>query len=174
MKNVLYTELQIKQSIWKQAEKLNERFYQIDNNKLYVIGILNGAFMYVADMVKSLSMPNIVDFMKITSYVGQNGGSPRFSLWPKYRLGEDVIILDDMLDRGHTIIHAVEYIKTMKPRSITVMTMLHKEGMVVKMEEYFTKNNIRADLGLPTNEWVYGYGLDNNEFDRNLKTIYKL
>lgn len=172
---VIYNQAQIHHSIYQQAYKLNNRLDEMDlKGKVSIIGILNGAFMFTSDLVKMINVPHKLDFMKITSYQGKFAASPKFTHWPKFSQGDHVVILDDMLDSGQTIIHAIEYIKTMSPASISVLTMLHREGINHKIDEYFQQNFVYADLGLPVKEdqWVYGYGLDNSELDRNLVNLY--
>lgn len=173
MDKILYNELQIKSSIYQQANKLTDLFSRMDMHSLHIVSILNGGFIYTADMIRSLRVPTVIDFMKMKSYFGQEARTPEIVIGPDYRSEQNVVILDDILDRGDTIIRAIEYMRMMHPATISVMTMLHKDdGIPHRMKDYFDEHFIFYDMGLPVKGWVYGYGLDNDDFDRNLNCIY--
>lgn len=174
MDKIIYTEAQIESSINRQVSILEERHAQYDMGCLTIIGILNGSFLYMSEIVKRLRFKTTIDFMKVKSYKGQEKGETRFTLLPDIRKGGDLLILDDILDSGATIQAAIDYLQYSEPYSITMMTMLHKVGAPQAMESYLQKHFVFADLGLPVADWVYGFGLDNDEYDRNLKSIYKV
>ena len=134
------------------------------------IGILNGSFMFMSDLLKSISTPCEVDFIKVNSYVGKKStGSIKLlknnSIDIKNR---NIIIVEDIIDTGRSIKYLMNLLSNSDPKSIAIATLLLKSGI--------TGLNFNIDyIGFEiTKEFVVGYGLDYNQKFRNLDSIYLL
>lgn len=135
-----------------------------------LIGVLNGAFVFTADLVRYLNFDCEVDFIRVSSYKGtQSIGSIELNLHLKYEVkGRDVILIDDILDTGLTLHELRKYFLNLQCASVEVCVFCRKPTCV--------KHDIDAKyvgLDLPSPEFIVGYGLDYNEKGRNLPSIYK-
>ncbi|MDX1404167.1 MAG: hypoxanthine phosphoribosyltransferase [Woeseiaceae bacterium] len=139
-----------------------------DKGELVLIGVLKGAFIFLADLSRKLTIPRFIEFIAVSSY--EQGSAPRGAV----RLVMDVrasiadrhvLIVEDIVDTGHTLKYLTNLIKSHKPASIKNCVLLHKEHM--------TEVDIEIDyLGFKIgDEWVVGYGLDYAEKDRTLPYI---
>ena len=136
--------------------------------KLYVISLLKGAFVFLADLTRYIENDLEVDFMAVSTYKNSTQSSGR----PQIRLdlsdpidGKDVLIVEDILDSGITLSHIKNMLMSRNPNSIKICTLLDKETG--------RKNDIVADYyGTKIeNQFVVGYGLDYAEKYRNLPYI---
>jgi hypoxanthine phosphoribosyltransferase len=139
-----------------------------DRNPVLLI-VLNGAFIFAADLVRRLSIPLRMDFVKVSSYEGTSstGKLGEHFLWKMPLEGQDVLIIEDIVDTGSTLHHLKEKINKQKPKSIEIACLLikplaHKYSDVIKYQ----------GMEIP-NEFVVGYGLDYNSIGRDLGSIYK-
>lgn len=163
----LYTNRQIQDSIDEQVLWLNRNLEP--REPLWVIGILNGAYQYVSDVVRRLENTQVVvDFLRADSYDGQEKKTLKMQMGPKCIFkGVPILLLDDIFDSGETIDKVEEYLMdSFNPRILFTMTAFHKRPGIAPYR----------NLGLPINaeEFVVGYGLDNKEFDRNFSSVYAL
>lgn len=134
------------------------------------ISILNGSFMFTSDLLKKVSVPCQVSFIKFASYDGTNSSG---SVKELVGLNEDisnrhVIILEDIIDTGLTMKSILDQIKVKQPASLKIATLLFKPDSL--------KEDIQPDytcFSIPE-KFVVGYGLDLNGFGRNLPDIYQL
>lgn len=157
----------ITQAIEKIAQDISRDF---SHSSPLFLCVLNGSFIFAADLFKTYQGPCQISFIKLSSYQGTNS-----SLEVKTVIGlneditdREVIILEDIIDTGITVSHLVEDLKTYKPRGIRVATLLLKPAAV--------RTDIKPDyvgIEIP-NDFIIGYGLDYNGFGRNLKDIYKI
>jgi hypoxanthine phosphoribosyltransferase len=134
------------------------------------IGVLNGSFLFMADLIKEIEIPCEVAFMRVSSYQGteSTGAVKEVIGLPKNLEGRDVIVVEDIVDTGLTISHIIETIKKHNPASVSVSTLLLKPA-ALKVE---VKELNYVGFEIP-NEFVVGYGLDFDELGRNLKDIYR-
>jgi hypoxanthine phosphoribosyltransferase len=134
------------------------------------IAILNGAFMFAADLYKEINVPSEISFVKLSSYAGtQSSGSITTSIGLDVAINDrDIIIIEDIVDTGKTLTTFITELKKEGPSSIRVCALLHKEEA--------TTHPIPIDyLGFTIPDlFVVGYGLDYNGFGRNLKGIHQL
>lgn len=133
------------------------------------IAILNGSFMFAADLFKALTMPAEICFIKLASYKGtQSSGLVITSIGLDVSLyGREVIILEDIIDTGRTMDQFLPQLYRQQPASLKICTLLHKSEV--------TTFPIRIDycgFEIP-DKFVVGYGLDYNGLGRNLKAIYQ-
>jgi adenylate kinase len=146
---------------------------RIDNDyrdrKTVLLVVLNGAFIFSADLVRRISNPIRLYFLKISSYAGtQSSGKMNVSfLWQASLEGQDVIIIEDIVDTGHTLHFLKEKINSQHPASVEVACLLKKPTA------YLYPDIIKYEgMSIP-NDFVVGYGLDYNGLGRDLDSIYR-
>ena len=160
-----------KKDIAKRIQEIaNQISSRYDNEIPVFIGILNGSFIFIADLVRNLEIDCEVDFLKISSYEGKKSTgeivmSKSLDLDIKNR---SVIIVEDIIDSGMSIDFIYNYLNEFKPKDISIVSLLAKESI--------SKLNFKIDfIGFEiSSEFVVGYGLDYNQRFRNLDSIYKL
>lgn len=135
-----------------------------------VIGILNGSFMFLSDLVKYINCPIEVSFIRISSYEGTDSSGKVKSILGLNTplLNRDVLIVEDIVDTGLSMASVLEELKSLKPKSIKIATLLLKPEAL--------KHKITCDyigFNIP-NKFVVGYGLDYDGLGRNLPEIYQL
>jgi len=157
----------IEKAIDKVAEKLNEDL--ADKDPLFVC-VLNGSFMFASELMKRVTIPCEVSFVKVSSYRGIISTG---KLKEIYGLEEDikdrtVVIVEDIVDTGHTMSLILEQLECDEPKEIRVVTLLLKPDAL--------KVQVKVDyvaLEIP-NDFIVGYGLDYDGYGRNLSDIYKI
>ena len=142
-----------------------------DCPKLVLVGLLRGSFMFIADLVRRLDLPLEVDFLTVSSY-GNSKESSREVRIRKDLDGEiggiDVLVVEDIIDTGHTLKQVLSILKTRQPKSIEVCCLLDKPS--------------RREVSIPVrwvgfeipDEFVVGYGIDYAQNNRNLPHIGKV
>ncbi len=133
------------------------------------IGVMNGAFMFMSDLMKKVDLECESKFIKVSSYEGmESTGKLSFEVgFDESLRGKDVLIVEDIIDSGFTMFKLLEEVKKFSPSSVRVVSLLLKTNML--------KADITVDyLGFSIlDEFVVGYGLDYNQYGRNLKEIYQ-
>ncbi len=137
--------------------------------KLHMICILRGGVLFLADLMRQITVPNSIDFMAVSSYgVGarRSTGDVRITLDLKTDIrGKDVLLVEDIVDSGFTIATVMEFLHTRHPQSLAVCTLLDKaERREVEVPIHY------SGFVIP-DKFVFGYGLDIDEFYRNLPFI---
>jgi hypoxanthine phosphoribosyltransferase len=136
----------------------------------YFIAILNGSFMFAADLFKQLEIEAELCFIKLASYKGmKSSGSVVTSIGLDDDLfGKDVIIVEDIVDTGKTLHNFLPKLEHQQPNSLKIATLLHKsEATEFPLQLDYVGFNI-------PNKFVVGYGLDYDGLGRNLKEIYQV
>jgi hypoxanthine phosphoribosyltransferase len=141
-----------------------------DENIPVFLSILNGAFMFTSDLLKQMDFNCEVSFVKLSSYSGTaSTGRVKELLGLNTDIGgRTVIIVEDIVDTGHTLVELFNVLQQYNPKQIKVATFLLKPDAYDK--------DIPIDyvgLRIP-NDFIVGYGLDYNELGRNLRNIYKI
>jgi len=136
-----------------------------------IIGILKGAFMFLADLTRHISIPFRIDFVRIASYGSKNYSTGKIKLIKDVELSlknEHVLIVEDIVDIGYTLKFLLDYITTKNPKSVKVCVLINK------LER--RKVEVPIDyVGFTINKgFLVGYGLDFNEMFRCLPDIYEL
>jgi len=137
---------------------------------LIVIGVLNGAFIFLADLCRAITAPHQVSFIKINSYEGvKSSGTVKSIIGLNDDLrGKNVLIVEDIVDTGTSMDYLVSEFRTYDPASILIATLLFKP-------EAFRFNYALDYVGFEIpNKFVIGYGLDYDGLGRNLPSIYQL
>ena len=153
--------------------RVNELAAQIsaeysDKGELVMIGVLKGAFIFLADLSRRLTIPRHIEFIAVSSYEHGSVPSGAVRLVMDVRAsieGRHVMIVEDIVDTGHTLHYLIDMLKSRNPASVRTCALLHKE--------HKTEVDIKVDyLGFTIgDEWVVGYGLDYAERDRTLPYI---
>ncbi len=136
----------------------------------FFIGVLNGAFMFAADLLKSISVEASISFVKIASYEGEKStGKVVTAIGLAESLtGRDVIILEDIVDTGNTLSAFIPELLKQEPASLKVAALLSKpEARKAHVDVHYTGFEI-------PDKFVVGYGLDYDGLGRNLADIYQL
>jgi hypoxanthine phosphoribosyltransferase len=160
-----------KQEIQHKVSDLCERINAdyIEKEPLF-ISVLNGSFVFAADLVRGLEIPHRISFIKVKSYDGLNSSGEVMELigLSESLSDQDVIILEDIVDTGITMEKILTEVNDQHPRSVSIAALLMKPEAL--------QRNIHVDyLGFKIpNNFVVGYGLDYNGFGRNLEGIYKV
>ena len=157
----------IQKAILAIAHKINRDY----KNEIPVfISVLNGSFLFTADLVKKVKGNCEVSFVKVSSYKGtQSKGVVNELIGLNENItGRNIIILEDIVDSGKTLEKVYQELKKKKPRSIKVCALF------VKPNTYSKKIKIDyMGINMP-NDFLVGYGLDLNGRYRNLKDVYKV
>lgn len=138
-----------------------------DGKPILLVGILNGSFIFMADIARAVSVPCEIAFMSVKSYVGKNStGEVQIILDISQELSEyNVVIVEDIIDTGRTLKKVSEMLKERKPHSFAVVALLDKPDRRAV--------DFSADYALfrVPDEFVVGYGLDYNGYYRNLPYV---
>ena len=141
-----------------------------DKEPLFLV-MLNGAFMFAAELFKSLDMPCEMAFVKYKTYVGTHStGKPNemLGIEPEKVKDRNIVIVEDIVDSGFTMTELLKDLNSKGAKSIRIATMMFKP----KALKYDLKMDyVGMEIG---NDFIVGYGLDYNEYGRNLKEIYKI
>jgi hypoxanthine phosphoribosyltransferase len=136
---------------------------------LLLICILRGGLVFMVDLMRHITVPHQIDFMAVSSYgagARQSGGSVRLSLDLKTDIRDkDVLLVEDIVDSGNTIAYVLEFLQTRQPRSLKICTLLNKK------ERRETPVPIDYCGFTIPNKFVFGFGLDLDEYYRNLPFI---
>lgn len=134
------------------------------------IGVLNGCFMFMADLMKEVHIASEVCFVKMASYDGdQRQENVKSLIGLSHSLkGREVVIVEDIIDTGNTLKEVIQLVEKEEPASIAVCTLLLKPDALEHEFEELAYVGFEID-----NQFVVGYGLDYNGIGRNLKDIYR-
>jgi len=159
---------QVRTSIDRIAERINSDYA---GKEILFVAVLNGAFMFAADLVRKVKPLNRITFVKVASYQGDTSeGTIKELIGLKEDLnGKHVILVEDIVDTGFTLDHVMKQIKsTWKPASIAVASLLFKP-------QSYRKSIVVDYVGIEIpNDFVVGWGLDYNGYGRNFEDIYSI
>ncbi len=142
-----------------------------DSDKLVVIGLLRGSFVFIADLVRELDMNVEVDFLEASSYGDSTESSREVRILKDLRgeiNGRDVLLVEDIIDTGHTLKQVTKLLKTRNPRKLKTIALLDKPS---RREVDITADWIGFEI---PDEFVVGYGIDFAQRNRNLPHIGKV
>ena len=161
------TQSELQKAIKRISEEINKDY--AGKNPLF-IAILNGSFMFAADLFKEINIPAEISFIKLASYKGtKSTGSVVTAIGLESEIYDrDVIVIEDIIDTGKTLSEFLPQLIHQQAKSLKVCSLLHKKEA--------TKYPIEIDyLGFVIPDlFVVGYGLDYNGYGRNLREIYQL
>ncbi len=151
------------------AETIQNEFKGTD--KLVVVGLLRGSFVFIADLVRELDLPVEVDFLEASSYGDGMESSREVRILKDLRgqiEGRDVLVVEDIVDTGHTLHQVIDMLNTRHPRKMKSIALLDKPSRrEVDMKADYTGFEI-------PDEFVVGYGIDYAQRNRNLPFIGKV
>lgn len=142
-----------------------------DTDKLVVVGLLRGSFIFIADLVRELDLPVEVDFLEASSYGDGMTSSREVRILKDLRgeiAGRDVLVVEDIVDTGFTLSHVRRLLESREPRKLEICALLDKPSR--------REVDIRASwtgFEIP-DEFVVGYGIDYGQRNRNLPFIGKV
>ena len=166
---LLFTEEEIAESIAVIARRIDEDFASGD---VVLVGVLKGAFVFLADLMRKLTISPVIDFIWLSSYGDARSSSGTVEILSDLQAdirGKDVIVVEDIIDTGLTLRFIKEELTKRMPRSLRVCVLLDKR--------FRRKADIEPDytaIALEKNLFVVGYGLDSAEQYRHLPGIYYL
>jgi hypoxanthine phosphoribosyltransferase len=157
----------IEQGIKRIASQMNADL--VGKNPIFV-AVLNGAFMFAGELMKEVTIPSEITFVRLASYHGTtttNNVKEVLGLNESIE-GRSVVIVEDIVDSGNTMVSLLEQMKTHRPGDVRIATLLFKPAAL--------RQKLHLDyvaLEIP-NDFIVGYGLDYDGYGRNLKDIYKM
>jgi hypoxanthine phosphoribosyltransferase len=151
------------------AEEIEQEF--ADTDKLVVVGLLRGSFVFIADLVREINLPIEVDFLEVSSYGDAMESSREVRILKDLRgtiENRDVLIVEDIVDTGHTMKNVTQHILSRQPKRMRTIALLDKPSR--------REVDIKTDfLGFEIpDEFVVGYGIDFAQRNRNLPFIGKV
>lgn len=167
-KKVLYSEQQIKLRVAEIAKKISRDY---EGKDLILIGILKGSFIFLADLVRFLTIPVTIGFVRISSYGSGTDSSGEIRIIHDIETsleGKEVIIVEDIVDTGLTLFRYADILREKKPGSIKVCALIDKthrreKSVTIDYSGFKVKDG-----------FLVGYGLDFDEQYRHLPDIYLL
>lgn len=163
----IISEEEIKTQV-KRTGALISKDYKDKN--LVLAGILKGAFIFLADLTRNITIDHEIDMIGVCSYSGTSTtGKIQFTKKPDIDLkGKDVLLVEDIVDTGRTLSVLVEHIKSLKPASVKICALIDKhERRELKLEVDYSCFTLAQGF-------IVGYGLDYNQKYRNLSAIFDL
>lgn len=160
-------EAEILERVKRVAEQINKDM--AGKNPLF-LAVLNGSFIFAADLMRFINIPSEISFVKLASYEGTTStGEIKEVIGLNEDIsGRDVIIVEDIVDTGSTMKRMLETLGTRNPRSLHICTLLLKPGkLAVPLNVEYVAMEI-------PNEFIVGYGLDYDQQGRSLRDIYTL
>ncbi len=164
----VFTKDQIQKMVAAVARRIS---YDYKGRTLVLVGVLNGAFMFLADLVRELSIPVQIDFVRVASYGAGTASSGKINLTKDLELdiqNKDVLVIEDIVDTGLTLSCLIDHLKSFGPRSVRVCALLDKrERRERAVPVDYTCQVVKKGF-------LVGYGLDYAEDYRSLQDIYQL
>ncbi len=168
IERVLISQEQIGDRVKAIAGQITKDYGNVDN--LYIVGILKGAFIFLADLARDLQLPHSVDFMAVSSYGRTATTSGEVRLVMDLRepiIDKHVLIVEDIVDTGHTLNYLLKTLQGRQPASLKTCVLVRKERESLDVEVNYLGFKI-PDV------WVVGYGLDFADRYRTLPYIAEL
>lgn len=150
------------------ASKISEDYKQ---GNLILVGALKGAFMFIADLARSIKIPSQIGFVGVSSYGSGTESSGKITVTKQLDIdieGKDVLIVEDIVDTGWTLQFISNYLKSFNPRTMKICSLIDKrERREVDVVVDYACHEVSEGF-------LVGYGLDHDENYRNLPAIYHL
>ena len=165
LEEILLTEDEIQRRLDELARQIEHDYTECD---LTLVGVLTGSVLFIADLLRRLPMQLRLDYIGVSSYHGQTRSTGELIVTKALRLdvrGRDVLVVDDILDTGQTLVKIREMIQRLEPRSLKFGVFLEKD---IPHREDFRADYVAFHI---PNKFVVGYGLDYRERYRNLPYV---
>jgi hypoxanthine phosphoribosyltransferase len=158
----------IKHMVVQVADRISSDY---QDHELILIGVLKGAYIFLSDLVRQISIPVQVDFIGVSSYGSGTSSSGGIRLTKDIEIdvtNKNVLVIEDIVDTGLTLTYIVDYLKSFSPKTVKVCTLIDKR------ERRRSKIKIDYACHRVGEGFLVGYGLDYNEDYRDLPEIYRL
>ena len=165
---ILIPEYKIERRVRAMAHRISEEHKASDNSyPPVIICVLNGAFMFYSDLVKDMGIDVQLDFIRAKSYEGQdNSGGVTITKDLELDLkGKRVYIVEDIIDTGATMIEILQRVNDRMPAEVNIVTLVQRKNATMPVDHFC------FEIG---DDWIVGYGLDDNSLKRNYRNIYKI
>ncbi|MCD8342756.1 MAG: hypoxanthine phosphoribosyltransferase [Clostridiales bacterium] len=166
IEQVLFTEEQLRQRVKALGAQITQDFQ--DKDKLLLISVLRGSYIFMADLSRAIDLPCLVDFLSVSSYGGGTKSSGQVEIRKDISMnleGYHVIVVEDILDSGNTLYYLMDMLRLRKAASVSICTLLDKPERRTKP---ITANYVGFTV---PDAFVVGYGLDYDQKYRNLPYI---
>ncbi len=161
----------ISKRVQQLGREITEHYLITGEGPLCMIAVLKGSFIFLADLIRHIEYPIMVDFLGISSYSqeAERSGVVRFTKDVSLEVvGKDLLLIEDIIDTGLTLSFIVKTLNERRPRSVEVCGLLdRKSRRIADINPRF----LGFEVG---DEFLVGYGLDHNHLYRNLPDIYRL
>lgn len=168
IEKVLISESEIEEIVGRISSNVDE-YYRDRDSRLLLLGILKGSVVFMGELMKKITVPVEIDFMKVSSYGSGTSSSGSINiildLYRKDLSNTDILIVEDIIDSGKTLSYLVDYLKLKGAKSVKTCTLLDKPE---RREVDFNADWVGAVI---PNEFVVGYGLDYDEKYRALPFV---
>ena len=163
---LMISESEINQRMVEIGEEISKKF---DGKIPILIGVLNGGFIFLADLIRYINIDCEIDFIRISSYGDEKESTGHIKVLKPLSAdikGRHVIVVEDIVDSGLSLQFLSKMLKAFEPGSLSVVTLLRKKSRL--------KTNMKVDyVGFDIDDkYVVGYGLDDKQIKRNLRSIY--
>ena len=160
-------EAEIKQRVKALAEQMNK---DLEGKNPIFLGVLNGSFIFAADLMREMTIPCEISFVKLASYQGTTStGKVREVLGINENLsGRTVVIVEDIVESGQTMKQMIESLGTRNPESVRICTLFFKPE---KLKEDLNLDYVAFSI---PDDFIVGYGLDYDGLGRELKDVYTI
>jgi hypoxanthine phosphoribosyltransferase len=167
LERILLTPEAIQIRVKEMADQISHDYQ--DTQRLYMIGILKGAFIFMADLTRQMHIPHVVDFMALSSYgKSTESGAVRILMDLREPIeNQHVLIVEDIVDTGHTLSYMIHVLQGRNPASLRTCALVRKERDSVSAPVDYLGFTI-PDV------WVVGYGLDYADLYRTLPFVAEL
>ena len=168
IERVLVSEKEIDETVTKIAADI-DRDYRDSPRKLLLLCILKGSVVFMGELMKKITLPLEIDFMKVSSYGSGTTSTGRINIVLDLHRGDladvDIIVIEDIIDSGKTLSHLTKYLELKGAGSVKTCTLLDKPS---RREVDFTPDYVGREI---PDEFVVGFGLDFDEKYRNLPYV---
>ena len=158
----------IEKMVVRVARKISSDY---QDQELVLIGILNGAFVFLSDLVRHLTIPVKLDFIRVSSYGASDSSSGNIRLTKEIEIdvnNKHVLLVEDIVDTGLTLSYLIDYLNTFNPKTVKICALINKhERRNANIKVHYACHEVAEGF-------LVGYGLDYNENYRHLAGIYHL
>ncbi len=163
---VMITAAELDKAVSEVAQKINQEYANVEEP--IFLGVLNGSFMFMSDLMKKIDFESELSFVKVASYEGtESVGEVKTLIGLNDSIkGRHIIIVEDIVDSGNSIEHLTQMLAELEPASVKICTLFFKPNAYQKQ---IPIDYVALEIG---NEFIVGYGLDYDQLGRNLKDIY--